>query len=575
MLISGILASVLLLPQSASPYSAEVRARIVTKEVVLAVPHWGGADFLWQFNHSLGDLDADGFSDNILFGLNVESPTGPPQSGRELSVLMAGALGRVSTSFDQSWLHHQQKYILNPTSWKTPITAVIRSPSGMLVVGLERSPERYTVRELEGGRLVGTFVAPAPPPGLPPIFSIRGIFRAPDINLDGWEEIFYQATADEFAVCGLIDGQALTGLWARYEPWYGSFAPIFMPDYGRRGDLDGDTVPDFLFGYARRVPPPSPWYMRVVAVSGLTGDRIWATQFTEYPNTGFGGVDFTGDGVEDVIATSTDQIVALDGTDGSIVWTRSAREFDHLLEGSYGYIPYFVEMNLMTRWPGRADEPVGLAGIRHGQQGTSADYHYYIVLDMRTGALVHAQYSPETLAPWTPEEVDVTNGYSHHFCGDMDGDGYQEFARVIPAPLWDNPSTSWPARHLVYFGPETLFLDQSAEIGQSLRGSVSLPAAAGCDYRMIASLDFDPELGVLHDGFPTHLVRDRVFNHFLARGDVRGVLDADGAAAFDLHVPDDPSLRGRTLHLRILATQPGEPWRLKTMSTVASVRIRG
>jgi len=543
------------------------------KDVVLGAARWGGAELAWQFNHAQGDMDLDGRIENLLFGQNAQMPGGPPSSGRQVCVLMNGYQSSRHFSFNQTW-PSAQTYLLSPAGWQGPVLATLDSPLGALVVGLEAQPERYVVRELTTGRFVGAFVEPPPPPGYPPIFSIRGIFRAPDINNDGWEDLFFQATADSYAVCGLIDGFSLTGIWMRYEARYAGFAPIFMPDYGRRGDLNGDTVPDFLFGYQRNdAPPINDVIMRVVAVSGSNGARIWATEVEEFGQCGFGGIDVTGDSIEDVLLNTVTSVSALDGSTGAILWKRDASDFHYLVAGSTAITPYFAEQAIISRWPGQGNRKVGIVPLRHSRTGWIGHHHLYIVLDMSTGQFLEAHDTPMTLAPWSIEETESRHGYAHHFCGDVDGDGYQDFARRIDAPLWDTPSSPATSFHMVYFGPKTLYLPEAVPSGTSANGWVSLPAAANCDYHMIGSLTFDPEGGVVHDGFPTNLVQDRFFNQFLGHGFVRGILDADGEATFAFPVPKDQALIGKTMHLRILATPPGDPWKLKTMSTVARVTI--
>jgi hypothetical protein len=126
---------------------------------------------------------------------------------------------------------------------------------------------------------------------------------------------------------------------------------------------------------------------------------------------------------------------------------------------------------------------------------------------------------------------------------------------------------------MAYFGPQTFILPEFGSSGGCATGWVTLPAAASCDYHLIGSLSFDPWEGLRHDGVPTHFVQDRLFNQLLGRGRIHGRLDAQGEANISVSLPGDPALIGRKLYLRVLATEPGEPWRMKTMSSVATVEI--
>lgn len=567
-----LIAALLLWPAQAilGHHGTEARTGLVVKEVVLPRPIGGSAEFQWWLNFCQGDMDRDGRTENFLRGQSIGFPGGSWDQVRDAGLLMNGLQEGKRFTYDQPTAY-SSPYLL-PFNWPAPTVATLASPLGPLVVGLEIHPERYVVRVLASGAYVGEFYDPPPPPGYPPLFGIRGIYRAPDVNLDGWEELYFHGTADSYAVFGLMDGATLTARWLRYEPRFSEVAPTFRPDYGTIDDLDGDLIPDFIFAYQRNdAPPVNDVIMRVVAVSGADGSRIWTKEIEPAGVCIFAGVDFTGDGLEDVLANTIYGVVALDGSDGSTLWQRDANEFRYLVPNST-VTESFGESPLVTRWPGHGVDPIGMVALRHHPPGQWTAEYLYLLLELSSGVLLEVHQLPHTLRPWAPDPT--VESFFHYFCGDVDGDGFLEFARTVKMPSLDNPANPLGIPvGMVYYGPQTLFLPETVPSGALISGWVTLPAAAGCDYHLIGSLDFDALDGLRHDGVPTHFIQDRFFNQMLGRARIRGTLDANGEAHIAFPAPQSSVLIGRKILLRVLATEAGQPWRMKTMSSVATVEI--
>jgi len=166
---------------------------------------------------------------------------------------------------------------------------------------------------------------------------------------------------DDVPINGECDLDLQTGSFSPVVEWtYGqqSFcgpaAAAQLVDTNGDGALDGDDIPVLLLYQSNQVH----------AVRGDTGQMVWMATSRQYgQDGGFSVGDVTNDGWPDVITASSNTVCALDGRNGSEHWCNSqlAQAMD-----SFGYsYPSVADMD----GDGQAEVTVGNI-ILHGDSGT-------------------------------------------------------------------------------------------------------------------------------------------------------------------------------------------------------------
>ena len=217
------------------------------------------------------------------------------------------------------------------------------------------------------------------------VYAVRA---HPDRTGDGRPEVIFGAGSNNHRGY-LLDGSDGSIIWRFLGASDAIGHTVSLPD------LNHDDVADVLF---------SGWdnEHRVFCVSGageIVGTQIWSRDTGASNHTATVIDDVTGDGVAEVVVgtwQASDQVVCLDGTDGSTVWT--------FHNGSYNYIMRLVTVDDVDG-DGYRDLAVGSFG-----RGLP-------VVSGRDGSLIWMSYAGTTNGGdfWAVDAV-----------GDVDGDGIGE-----------------------------------------------------------------------------------------------------------------------------------------------------
>lgn len=522
---------------------------LVIQDVIPARPG-GGGEVSWDTAFGLGDPDGDGLANYFLRSYTLTN------SVREHRLYLAS--GPQPDKAVEIFRGHRG---VGAASFNWPFLTWIRTPSG------------HQFRTFVVHPLVPVFVVSFPSgsvtgPLHPPYRMPFGMFRADDINGDGWDEIFFQSYDNALGVSTteLHDGKTMLELWTVPEgistpggwptEWYG---------LGGRPDLDGDGKSDFistfnLGGY------------RISAYSGTTGTVIWRNLSSSVKVVASTlGPDLDGDTVPDVVLAFNDfRMEAWSGADGSVLWTTPGTVFHPYFPAQGG--PFVPSRPLIVQ--PRVGSPNDL-DLLVAYEDFGLNHDQYFVLDARDGSFRHSVELPSDLTPWSTEPFDdnvFSMSLRYSPLGDIDRDGLVEIARRTISPLTDNPATPGMPAHLVILSQATLEAPRQAAAGTVLSAEIGLPSAAGMPYRVLASTSFDADGGALVDGWKTHLAPSQLLTLSQSSPAFTGVLDAAGRATHPIQVPGGPWI-GRTIHLKVIVETQAGSGEVFTMSTLSTVEI--
>lgn len=531
----------------------------VVKDVVrpMEVP---GENFRWDLALPLGDFDSDGMVDLMLSG-DSYSRSGigwaPGWSERWKDVDVPA----VST--------------LQFSAGVRPLSTLLHRPAGptLLAEDSRTTPHfQHGFFDVATGQLLGIVPYPTPPsPGLPPIGFLGSVQRAGDVNADGFEDAFFQASTGSYCVTGVVDGQTMTVAWQHYLPNGTSAYWTYCRTDKGWPDIDGDGGPDLIYSTLRYYPPSS--YARTMeAVSGATGTVLWSRTYPEGDASGAVVEDLTGDGIGEVLFSSPGYgaLQCLDGASGAELWSAPIANAASLLP-NLQYLTYKSAMGV-GRSPITGALEVTIATHCITPTGGVVEESGFLHLDALTGApLRYRTIDVPDLHPWLPDAVDwEVNGAQ--LVGDIDRDGVVEVTNRTWTPSLSNPPVIGEAAAMVVWSPCTLEVAASAPLGSTVDFKTRIPSSPGRQALLVLSRGFDAEQGVVHGEWPLHLVDDGLFR--LTSGLASGppplwvTLDATGYAETSVSVPANPAFLGSVVYSKVVVPELAQPKGIYTASTL-------
>jgi outer membrane protein assembly factor BamB len=202
------------------------------------------------------------------------------------------------------------------------------------------------------------------------------------------------------------------GCTEREPPLRPDFEPLFEPVAGdglmtisspNLADLDGDGVPDIVFGLGvDRVVPEAGRYVfgsepeiagRVLAVSGATNETLWSVVHPGDAFTTPRFADLDGDGVPDVLMGGREgSFAALSGVDGTVLWRVSPADVA-ATPAPYNFTTPAVVGDVDD--DGVPDMAVVYGGNALRQPGEPRDPSFLAVVSGRDGAVLAVHASPD------------------------------------------------------------------------------------------------------------------------------------------------------------------------------------
>ncbi len=154
------------------------------------------------------------------------------------------------------------------------------------------------------------------------IYSTKGLDVVEDVNFDGFSDVVVGATGGARLI-RMISGKTGEELWTYHTDVIGDGGWVYQVDGSR--DFNGDGYPDVLAGAGDDGKDSGP--KRAYCFDGLDGDLIW-----QRPTGGpvyciIAVDDFTGDGVPDAVAGTSDEweingrAVGINGATGLQEWS--------------------------------------------------------------------------------------------------------------------------------------------------------------------------------------------------------------------------------------------------------------
>lgn len=555
-----IVALALLLSQVSTPPTPRGTEWVV-RGVIPPGNEYPGYERWWEVAKSPSDMDGDDRSDFVLHYKDNSLSGGYPWLG--LHAVLKSANSTVSIRRDR-YGSNQYSY----GSWISDV-AMLNSPLGVL----------HSVLHLQGGwrhctvKPDGSVLALAPR-------AYQAVFRIPDLDGDGFDDLFAQGLVNQYTAAFRLDGRTMAEVWSSIGG--DDTGQCLLSPYGTRmhADVNWDGVPDFLS--CDPVWNGSSVEGEFRMLSGADGSVIWARV-----EPGFSGAmsaaivpDVTGDGVDEfAISTSatwsipTVHFQVVDGTSGVAIWKRYTAGLA-IAPPEPGFSITMLENPVFAMdTPGHPSRFQCIVGATLRPSTGGHDQQRFLHLELESGRILGWAEEPKDLEPWYPDPFE-TYYYNHPSpIGDLDRDGLQEVAISIRAYSLDLPGYSGFPWHMVILGLRTLFQPASAHPGDEISYRVAIPSAPDHDYSLLLSLGFDRDGGARVDGLKTHLVADAAFQA-TASGLFPGRLDAQGVAVQDVRLPSNPALAGKTLYAKAVVWKPGGAQEVWTMSSLGITEIR-
>ncbi len=538
---------------------------------------------IWEWPHSLGDLDEDGRMDTINLITYAESGGYTTESRLE---------GQLSSNFDFFLDRLFQRGInLGPPSWSNPayhwFISALNTPNGpQLVIDHPDQSIFLSAFNYHGDFLMEIPIPQSQPP-LPPITSIGFHVNVGDVNGDGWEDLGasfkgYHPTGDH-VYFGILSGLDFEPIWLNEvgDPYNRSL----VRDYGltSRPDIDQDGFPDF-FGSIEENGISS-----ILAWSGKNGQQLWRHNETLHSHVDYWyvsiGEDVNDDGISELIIISGQIYIAgipadpglvrlLDGSTGIPIWTSNISDMDPAYNN-----PNSQHGAFLVGYPAIISDITGDLS----PDVVFPSYHYTIGTDQGTpkmavfsgvdGAFVELEDYPPDLQPWNFDTLVGPRMSDHSFIGDLNGDGYPEVQIEIHAPNYSLTGFADSWTHFVTLSRRTLDLPAQAQIGGQVLAGIDLPTAAHETVRLLTSTSFDANLGAHKDGFRTLLGSGQLFSTTSQSSALVSTLDAFGKGSITFGIPNQPWLANRTIFLRAIAADSSRPGHIRTMTTLASLMV--
>lgn len=528
----------------------------------------------------LGDVDGDGYTDAFLRGGEFEMPGEPPSYAP-----LWGILG--GRGFDIRSMKRMPRKALGFHG-----RAIVRRDQVLEFIGDRsnfqepRPAERFLLRT---GEFLGEVPNPPPPPGFHFENPLDVMSMVGDIDGDGYDDVLgwnYAVRTDVdpnvlYFAFSLLDGRTLSIAWTAFFPHVSGGLNVNPWQMYPLGDANGDGVDDLAVTVYFADPDPRKAH---VLLSGANGSQLWLRDDFPPPQTTLGtGVSFpdiNSDGVREHIVyrnplllpyPEDGYLAMLSGSTGETIWKRDlASDWpwwptqSHLVRVAMGAIPGSV---------GDTDEDgVPDIGIQVQERPLGGELTPKMwIYSGATGELLSRDSWPDPMAPWLPASTIIRRAVGDAVSlGDVDGDGWPEIGFMSITAGFPTQS-----RHLVVAGRQTLDLPKTASIGQELPAKLWVPAGAGLEFQLLASTEFKNDGSSFHVGdWDTHLGVDELLRQSATRPWTRGTLDSSGRASFDVRVPQDGRLRGKTLYSIVVVKDPSKPDGVLTLSTLTQTAIQ-
>ncbi len=386
------------------------------------------------------------------------------------------------------------------------------------------------------------------------------------------------SATQDYGVVALIDGKTLQTIWNDYFPGrlhaIGVFSGNLVPPFSE--DIDGDGVGDYIVGSS----PPTTLGYRLRGISGADGSVLWTrdeqpTSYGYYSWWHHLQPDLDGDGIREVIGflqpwyPQTGRLIAYSGRDGSIVWENDSLE---------DMIPNFANPPAGTGVRIYRSSPLGDLN-RDGVSEIAVEAEFTVqyrfvklwmdIFDGRTGQFLGREDLPETLAPYRPLAQTNTASWRVFPIGDVDGDGYYEWAMGVSgqqSPLFDV--------HMAIIGRRTLMTPLGVRINHPFDLKLDIPAGKNAPYHFLFSTGLQAfGGGYTLQGWDTFLAPGATLQWSLQNPSLSGQLDAQGYATVPMMVLPYLQLIGRTLYARAWIEDPAQPGRVLTQSSLGIIKI--
>jgi hypothetical protein len=406
------------------------------------------------------------------------------------------------------------------------------------------------------------------------------VYRIPDLDGDGYDDLFAQGLVNQFTAAFRLDGRTMAEVWSSIGG--DDTGQCQVTPYGGKmhADINRDGVPDFLS--CDPIWNGSSIEGEFRLLSGADGSVIWARS-----EPGFSGEisaaivpDVTGDGLEDYAMTTSGpwsinpaiHFQVVDGASGTLLWAHYTATMT-IAPPEPGLGMERLENPIFAMdTPGRPGTIQCIVGVTLRPSGGGMDQQRFLHLDLESGRILGWAEEPKDLEPWYPDPFETHYTQRPFPVGDIDRDGLQEVAISIRAPSLDLPGNSGSPWHMAIIGLRTLYQPTSAHPGERVAYRVAIPSAPDHDYSLLLSLGFDRDGGARVDGLKTHLVADAAYQA-TASGLFSGRLDARGVAVQEVLLPPNPALSGKTLYAKAVVWKPGAAHEVRTMPSLGITEI--
>lgn len=520
----------------------------VVKDALPPVPRTSGSEFGFGSAVASGDLDADGCVEAYLHATEF------PFSEDMIGLIQGGPrAGRIEFSM--------MAYRFNHGGPQVPRVAILRTPHGLIAAYHDLQSGLLQTRRITAPNTV-VAVSPSLQPG--------AFVRFPDVNGDGWEDLFCQDYLHE-GYPMMVDGRTLTAIWRKVIPSSENPSMLTRNTAQEPQDIDGDLIPDPIAVWTSYYPQTGSWDHSAQAFSGATGAQLWENRASTSRGLTLPAVgehDLTGDAIHDLILANGYVIKLVSGADGATIWSFNPSGILQAA-GPPGWTYIQPLYPAVLTWDPSAAAMRLVLPIKYWQVQVSSVYRVeFAHFDPYTGAFLNFAMLPANLQPWFADTFENLRGDSP-ICalGDLDRDGLQEISFGVPAPAYDVVFNGHVPKHFVTLGLRTLDIPSQLRIGVSAQMEVTIPSAPHHDFFLIGSRFFDRRGGVRLEGWRTHLADDPWLTWSTASRAFAGTLDGAGSGQVLVAVPPNPSLVGSTLYSRVVVLAPGgqEIWTLSTL----------
>lgn len=553
---------------------ANIRFReIVVREVIPASHPAAAQETSYYIAAPLGDHDGNAQMDFLVAGLGIETNLRDAELFKLRSGLQEGPHDRFHSGF---WTRFYPQTGFGPEG---PILALLSTPQTPRLAILDIQGD-LTLWDIPSRTSQGAISIPPPPvPGLPGADVLTSIAGDTDVNADGWSDLFFQDRNGGYGISGLINGRTRQAVWQGLtNPPVWRIAPIYNDCVASRPDLNRDGHPDFLAGFEMLDPMTQAFWHRVIAYSGADGGVLWTSELDGYLGWACQGLDWTGDGVPEVVQATSLFLQGVDGATGRTLWIQPESALTGRAPPNLPVRrlapPVWVQIPPPVAGGAQA-EPDVWCRVDLGPNTGSLAETAFVVLDAQSGSVRDFILQPDSMRPWRDYALHGLLDFNNFTpLGDVDRDGLKEFGNPFYALDVDDPNNPVEAYHYVIYGQRTLITPVEASLGEAVALSVWIPSAPGHEVYLLASDSFESEAGYLVDGWRTRLGPSALLTATQLAQPGRTILDAQGLGSVRFKVPNLQNLSGKKLYLRVIVERPGGTGEVWTISSVGEITIR-